>query len=215
MASARRRPEYRGERAQLQRQAFAEIARAHTGRIERLHELEHALHFRGVGRDFGQQRVRDFVERLGDVAIVLDRIDDGACDREFSRREIGVFELTDEVILQREGDVVGDFGGALMSSRQESEPALRSVQLSSMTSASTVTSGAGVASTRFSSGIGCGSRDSKLPVASYSSTGSSITLLSSCSRMCACSSMAGICRRRIELLQLRGHGQCLTQLQLQ
>ena len=51
------------QRPQLQRQAFAEIARADTRRVESLYELEHALDLVGVGGDFGQQRVRHLVER--------------------------------------------------------------------------------------------------------------------------------------------------------
>ena len=83
-------------------------------RIERLHQLEHALDFGGVRGDFGQQRGGDVVERVGDVAVVVDGIDDGARDGELARREIGVFELADQVILQRQLRVVGDFGGALV-----------------------------------------------------------------------------------------------------
>ena len=52
--------------------------------------------------------------RVGEVAVVVDRIDDGARDGEVPRLEVGVFELPDEMILQRQRGVVGDFGGALV-----------------------------------------------------------------------------------------------------
>ena len=76
--------------------------------------MQHALDFVRVGGDFGQQRGGDVFERIGEVAVVVDRIDDGARDRELARREIGVFELADQVVLQRQRGVVGDFGGALV-----------------------------------------------------------------------------------------------------
>jgi hypothetical protein len=85
-----------------------------AGRVERLHQLEHALHFGGFGGDFGQQRGRDVLEGIGDVAVVVGGIDDGARDGEIARREIGVFELREQVILQRHLRVVGDFGCALV-----------------------------------------------------------------------------------------------------
>jgi hypothetical protein len=86
--------------AQLQREALAQVARGDPGRIECLHQPQHAFDFRGVGDDFGQKRRGDVVERISDVAIVVDGIDDGAGDGELVRREVGVFELADEVILQ-------------------------------------------------------------------------------------------------------------------
>ena len=206
----------RVQRAQLQLQAFAQRAR---GDARRDRASARACSTRstsvGVGGDFGQQRRRDVVERVGDVAVVVDRIDDRARDRELARREIRVFELADRWSCSDSVTSSATSEARSSSSRQESEPALRSLQSSSMTSASTATSGAGCASTRFSSGIGCGSSASNVPVASYSSTGSSITLLSSCSRMCACSSMRRHLQEADRLLQLRGHRQRLTQLQLQ
>ena len=52
--------------------------------------------------------------RVGEIAVVVDGIDDGARDGEIARRQVGVFELSDEVILQRKLRIVGDFGGALV-----------------------------------------------------------------------------------------------------
>ena len=185
------------QRAQLQREAFAEVARGDAGRIERLHELSTRSTSVGVGRDFGQQRGGDVVERVGEVAVVVDRIDDGARDGEFARREIGVFELADEVILQRERGVVGDFGGALVviapgiGARAAFAPVVFDDlgfdgDFGSRLRVDALLLRHRMRFERF-----------ELPVASYSSTGSSMTLLSSCSRMCACSSSAGICRRRM------------------
>ena len=50
------------ERAQLQREAFAQRARGDARRIQGLHEPQHALDIGGIGRDFGQQRGRDVVD---------------------------------------------------------------------------------------------------------------------------------------------------------
>ena len=58
-AQARR---IRMQRAQLQREAFAQVSRGDARRIERLHEPQHALDFVRVGGDFGQQRGGDVLE---------------------------------------------------------------------------------------------------------------------------------------------------------
>ena len=84
------------------------------GGVECLHQPQHAIDFVRVRGDFGQQRGGDVFERIGDVAVVVDRIDNRARDRELARREIGVFELADQMVLQRKGGVVGDFGGTLV-----------------------------------------------------------------------------------------------------
>ncbi len=110
-AQARR---VRMQRAQLQREAFAQVSRGDTRGVECLHQPQHAIDFARVGGDFGQQRGGDVFEGIGDVAVVVDRIDDGARDGELARREVGVFELADQMILQRKRGVVGDFGGALV-----------------------------------------------------------------------------------------------------
>jgi hypothetical protein len=102
------------QRTQLQRQALAQAARRDAGRIQGLHQPEHAVDFGGVGGDLGQQRGGDVFQRVGDVTVVIDCIDNRAGDGEIARREIRVFELRDQVILQRYLRVVGNFSRALV-----------------------------------------------------------------------------------------------------
>ena len=57
-AQARR---VRMQHAQLQVSDSLRLRAADTGRIQRLHQLEDALHLVGIGGDFGQQRRGDVV----------------------------------------------------------------------------------------------------------------------------------------------------------
>ena len=52
------------------------------GRIEHLHDAEHALDFLHAGIELGLEAGADHIQRLAQIAVVVDRIDHRAADRE-------------------------------------------------------------------------------------------------------------------------------------
>ena len=95
----------RVELAQLQLDAFADRARAYARRIERLYARQRGFDLGGVAFDLGAQRIRDLFERLGDIAVVTDGVDDRACDRKLAGLESRHLELVAErelSLLRRE-----------------------------------------------------------------------------------------------------------------
>ena len=89
------------ELTQLQFDAFTDRARADAGRIHRLHVPEDALHFGGRRHDFRLQIARNLLERLDDIAVVVDRVDDRGADAHFALVQAGHLELPGQVLLQR------------------------------------------------------------------------------------------------------------------
>src|SRR5271168_3384939 len=83
----------RVELAQLQLDAFADRARAYTRRIERLYARQRGFDLGGAAFDLGAQRIRDLFERLGDIAVVTDGVDDRARDGELAGLESRDLEL--------------------------------------------------------------------------------------------------------------------------
>ena len=72
-------------------------------RIEHLHDREHALDLLDARIEFGLEAGADDIQRLAQVAVIIDRIDDRAADREIARVELRQFQLPQQVIAQRSG----------------------------------------------------------------------------------------------------------------
>ncbi len=111
---ARRR---RVELRELQLDALGDRARADARRVELLDDGEHGLDARGVGPDVRGDRGGDRLRGLGQVAVVIDGVDDRAADRELLRRQVRELELPPEVVLQRVSGLVGEFRLALAGAR--------------------------------------------------------------------------------------------------
>ena len=89
----------RVELTQLQLDALTDGAGTDAGRIQRLYSGQQRLNLCGVALNFGPQGIGDLVQRFGQVAVVADRVDDGACDCEFARFELGQLQLPQQMIL--------------------------------------------------------------------------------------------------------------------
>src|ERR1700722_7890200 len=85
--------------AELELDALTDRARANTGRVERLDDLQCLFDFRGGAFDLRTQCVGDFVQRFGDVAVIADGIDDRPSDGEFTWLESWDFELPQQMFL--------------------------------------------------------------------------------------------------------------------
>src|SRR6266702_6044560 len=88
------------ELAQLQLDTFTHRARPDTWRVQRLDATQHRLNLRGVTFNLRPESVGDLFQRLGQVTVVADCVDDGARDRKFTRFELGELELPEQVILE-------------------------------------------------------------------------------------------------------------------
>ena len=99
---------------QLQLDALGYRTRADARRVEGLYPAEHTVHFFRRALELRAQRVRDFRERFGEIAVVADGIDDGARHREIPRCQAGELQLPHQVILQRLTAGVGVFLLALV-----------------------------------------------------------------------------------------------------
>ena len=106
---------------ELDREAFAQIARAHAGRIEGLQDREHGL-------DFGLRRaepLRDRIEIADEVTGLVDQIDEMPADHAPHRIRDRQRKLLAEVI--REGRLGGDESfeivvAVLASARTDARP---------------------------------------------------------------------------------------------
>ena len=108
-----------GERGQLQLQAFDEIARADTDRVELLHQQQDALDLFLVMKHRADRSMvgkveGDLGEGLRQVAVVIDRIDQRCGDFKvgFGQTEQG--QLTEQVFAQRLPSLVGEVAGAVL-----------------------------------------------------------------------------------------------------
>jgi hypothetical protein len=88
------------ELRELQLDAFGHAARADAGGVERLDEREHVVDLVDGHRQIDAQVARDLLERLGHVAIVVERIDDRFADPDLARVELADLELPDQVLVQ-------------------------------------------------------------------------------------------------------------------
>ena len=64
----------RGQRLQLQRQAFAQVASADAGRIQVLDVLERRFKFQHIDFELGAEHDGQLVQRLFEIAIVVDGV---------------------------------------------------------------------------------------------------------------------------------------------
>ena len=101
-----------GELRQLQAQAFAQAARADADRVELLHLVQHGGDLVLAGLDVGRQRGGDRRQRLAQVAVVVDGLDQGHADQAVARRQRAQVQLPQQVVVQRVrfGDLLGDRG---------------------------------------------------------------------------------------------------------
>ena len=187
---------------ELQQQAFADRARADArpGRASARCPARSPVR-RSVALGLGPQRRGDVVERVGEVAVVVDRIDDARAPMASSRADgLRQLQLPQQVIAQAScrassanscwrssslgaPGVLGRADALVVpASRRRPRPAVSAGRAPAGLAAHL---GAAAPATRSCS------------VASPSSSCSSMTLLSSSSRMCACSSSVGNCSRRM------------------
>ena len=98
-------------RAQLQHQAFAEVARAHAGGLQALQPAQRALQarpqvFAGIGAADVQhlgQALGDLFQRVGQVAVLVERLDQHLHRRRSSGDSRMPGNLRAQVVLQRAG----------------------------------------------------------------------------------------------------------------
>ena len=156
--------------------------------------VEHAADARGVRLHLARDRGRDRFERLGEVAVVVDGVHDGAADRERIRRQVGELELPGQVVLQGPAGLVGELELAVAAARP-GRLGFGRARLRPFVADLDHRLGFAVVALRVrASRPAAASADQ---VASKSSSASSMTFVSSASSTCACSSMVGSCSRRI------------------
>src|ERR1700683_5393900 len=96
------------ELAQLQFYAFSKRTRPDPGGIQTLDAGKDVLDVRRAAIDLGLERLGDFFERFGEVAVVADGVDDGARDGELLRRQARKLKLPQQVFLQGFAGRVGE-----------------------------------------------------------------------------------------------------------
>jgi hypothetical protein len=88
------------EQAQLHAQAFRQIAGAAADRVEVLDDVENGFDLGGIGDDMGRKRRLDVLEGRVQVAIVVDRFDQGLSDRQVARTQMAELQLPHQVGVQ-------------------------------------------------------------------------------------------------------------------
>ena len=91
------------QRLELQPEAFGGIARAHAGRLEALQVLEPDHELFGLERVVLGKELGDLVERRGEVAVVVERVDQRGDDLAIAQRQVEQRKLLHQVIAQRAG----------------------------------------------------------------------------------------------------------------
>ena len=89
-----------GQGLQLQPQTLAQRARADPDRIESLHLVQHGQDLVFAGFDLRRQRGGNGIQRLAQVAVVVDRLDQGHADRTVARRQVAQVQLPQQVVVQ-------------------------------------------------------------------------------------------------------------------
>ena len=96
------------ELSELQTQALGDAPRADPGGIEGLHVREHLLDLVEGDGQIGGQALRDVGERLGEIAVVVQRVDDCLAYPHLARIERADFELPDQVLVEVTLALVGE-----------------------------------------------------------------------------------------------------------
>jgi hypothetical protein len=99
---------------ELEGQAFAQRAGADACRIERLHQRQHLFDLRLGDWQVDAQVPGDLGRRLGEVAVVVQRVDDRLADPDLARIERADFELPDQVLVQVAAAFIGEFEWAVV-----------------------------------------------------------------------------------------------------
>ena len=86
------------EQADLHQQALAQVAAGDAGRIEALQAVAHGLDVLDRGVDRRSQRVADRLQRIAQVAVLVQRLDQRLGDRAVARRQRGEVELPLQVV---------------------------------------------------------------------------------------------------------------------
>src|SRR3954469_10209423 len=87
--------------AQLQAEAFAGRAGADAGGLEGLQMAQRDGEFFGLELGFGGEKRRDFFERLREVAVLVERVDQQLDQDAVSLAEVGERELRAQMVAQR------------------------------------------------------------------------------------------------------------------
>ncbi|MNI27029.1 hypothetical protein D3C73_807510 [compost metagenome] len=120
------------QHVQLQLQAFAEAACGHTNRVEALDLVQHGQDFVFTGMDRRQQRFGDGRERLAQIAIVFQRIDQCRTDAAVAVGQVGQVKLPQQVVGQGFGfgDAFGSTAVVVVIIETTAAAATAPVQLS-------------------------------------------------------------------------------------
>ena len=105
---------FRVELRELQADAFRRRARTDPGGVERLHEGEDLLDVLLAHRQVGAQAARDVGDRFGEVAVVVQRVNDRLADPHLARIELAHLELPDQVLVQVAFAFVAELEGAVV-----------------------------------------------------------------------------------------------------
>ena len=92
-----------GKDLELQLQAFGAIARAHAARVEALQVVERDLEFVEIELELVGKHLRDFLERRGEIAVVVQRVDERGHHLPVAKRQVRQHHLLDQVVAQRRG----------------------------------------------------------------------------------------------------------------
>ena len=185
--------------------AFADRASADACGIELLHELdEHPLDVLDRDEHVGRQRGADRLEIVGEVAVVVDRVDDGLTDCRGARVEILELELPQKMIAQRLLGAIGVFDGrarvaALRCFRRPRLLRVRPIGFRGDGHFGLDVRG-GAASEKSSGSSESAEAESAAGVSSVEVSGSSTSSMrfsSSAVWICVCNSMTGSCNKRI------------------
>ncbi len=90
-----------GKRAQLQLQALGRRARADAGRIQVLQVLERDREIVGLDPELRRQHLRDLLERLRQVAVLVERVDEHRDQPAVALGQRRQRELLEQMVAQR------------------------------------------------------------------------------------------------------------------
>ena len=95
--------------SQLQVNALAERSGPDAGRVEALDLPQGPLGFLLGDVELRRQDLAELLQRDGEIAVVVDRIDDGLADHQLALREMLEFQLPVQMLMQRLPALVGEF----------------------------------------------------------------------------------------------------------